>query len=105
MEAQAILILSGAYLGYLPEHYAEGWRTQGLVRSLLPEELAYEAPFVLISRRGGAPVAVVRQFVDDLVLSLPGRHARSNHDRDLRSTASRGGAVRSRGIRHQLSGA
>ena len=43
MEAQAILILSGAYLGYLPEHYAAGWQARGLVRSLLPEELAYEA--------------------------------------------------------------
>ena len=49
MEAQAILILSGAYLGYLPEHYAEGWWAQGLVRSLLPEELAYEALFALIT--------------------------------------------------------
>ena len=72
MEAQAILILSGAYLGYLPEHYAAGWQAQGLVRSLLPDELAYEAPFVLITRRGSASVAVVRQFVDDLIRSLPG---------------------------------
>ena len=106
MEAQAILILSGAYLGYLPEHYAAEWQAQGLVRPLLPQQLAYEALFVLITRRGSAPVAVVRQFVDDLLLSLPGRHARSNHDGDLRSTASRGGAIRlPRGTRHQLSGA
>jgi DNA-binding transcriptional LysR family regulator len=71
MEAQAILILSGAYLGYLPEHYAAGWQAERRLRSLLPEELAYEAPFVLITRRGSAPVSVVRQFVDDLVASLP----------------------------------
>lgn len=25
MEAQLILVLSGAYIGYLPEHYAEPW--------------------------------------------------------------------------------
>jgi LysR family transcriptional regulator, transcriptional activator for bauABCD operon len=75
MEAQAILILSGAYLGYLPEHYAAPWQAQRLVRSLLPEELAYEAPFVLIARRGSAPIAVVRQFVDDLMLSVPGGRA------------------------------
>ena len=103
MEAQAILILSGAYLGYLPEHYAAGWQAARLVRSLLPEELAYEAPFALITRRGSAPVAVVRQFVDDLILSLPGRHVRSNHDKNLRSMTARGGAIRSpRGIRHQF---
>jgi DNA-binding transcriptional LysR family regulator len=76
MEAQAILILSGAYLGYLPEHYAAGWQAQRLVRPLLPEELAYDAPFALITRRGGAPVAVVRQFVDDLLASLPSRRGR-----------------------------
>ena len=71
MEAQATLILSGAYLGYLPEHYAAAWEARGLLRPLLPDELAYEAPFALITRRGSALVAVVRQFVDDLIRSLP----------------------------------
>jgi LysR family transcriptional regulator, transcriptional activator for bauABCD operon len=81
MEAQAILILSGAYLGYLPEHYAAGWAAERRVRALLPQELAYEAPFALINRRGSAPVAVVRQFVDDLLASLPSRRGRkSDHE-------------------------
>ena len=70
MEAQATLILSGAYLGYLPEHYAAAWQARGLLRPLLPDELAYAAPFALVTRRGGAPVGVVRQFIDDLMLSL-----------------------------------
>ena len=82
MEAQAILILSGAYLGYLPEHYAAGWQARGRVRSLLPEELAYDAPFALITRRGGVSVAVVRQFVDDLTLSLARRPARGRPDEE-----------------------
>jgi DNA-binding transcriptional LysR family regulator len=73
MEAQAILILSGFYLGYLPQHYAAIWEAQGRLRPLLPEELAYHAPFSLITRRGSAPVAVARQFIDDLLASLPGR--------------------------------
>lgn len=80
MEAQAILILSGAYLGYLPEHYAAAWHRQGLVRSLLAEQLAYEAPFVLITRRGSAQVAVVRQFIDDLMASLARARARQAAD-------------------------
>ena len=85
MEAQAILILSGAYLGYLPEHYAAAWQAQGLVRSLLPEELAYESLFVLITRRGSASVAVVRQFVDDLIQSLRGSPARGEQANQRRS--------------------
>jgi DNA-binding transcriptional LysR family regulator len=82
MEAQAILILSGAYLGYLPEHYAAAWQAQGLVRSLLPQELAYEALFVLITRRGSASVAVVRQFVDDLIQSLASSPARGKQAKE-----------------------
>jgi DNA-binding transcriptional LysR family regulator len=68
MEAQAILILTGGYLGYLPEHYAAAWEACRQLRSLLPEQLAYEAPFALITRRGHAPVAIVRQFIEDLRL-------------------------------------
>ena len=106
MEAQAILILSGAYLGYLPEHYAAGWQAQGFVRSLLPEQLAYEALFALVTRRGSTPVAVVRQFVEDLVLSLRGSHARGQRGKELESTTSRAATIRSpRGVRRQLSSA
>ena len=36
MEAQLILVLSGAYIGYLPEHYAQSWVEQGRLRVLLP---------------------------------------------------------------------
>ena len=90
MEAQAILILSGAYLGYLPEHYAAGWQAARLVRPLLPEELAYESLFVLITRRGNAPVAVVRQFVDDLLASVPRRRARTPDPAATEDHAPRG---------------
>jgi DNA-binding transcriptional LysR family regulator len=77
MEAQAILILSGAYLGYLPEHYAASWVAAGRLRCLLPEEIGYVAPFALVTRRGGTIPATVRQFVDDLRASLPTEPARS----------------------------
>lgn len=71
MEAQAMLILSGAYLGYLPEHYAAPWVAENELRCLLPGELSYVAPFSMISRRGGTPPAIVRQFIDDLQAVLP----------------------------------
>ena len=40
MEAQAMLVLSGLYLSYLPEHYAEAWVRTGEMRSLSPESPA-----------------------------------------------------------------
>jgi DNA-binding transcriptional LysR family regulator len=73
MEAQAILVLSESYVGYLPKHYAAAWEARKQMRALLPGELEYEAPFAVVTRRGSAPVAVVRQFIEDLLASLPGR--------------------------------
>ena len=66
-----MLILSGAYLGYLPEHYAAQWVAEGRLRCLLPGELSYVAAFTMISRRGAAAPAIVRQFIDDLQAVLP----------------------------------
>lgn len=45
MEAEARLILSGAYLGYLPEHYARRFEEAGLMRAIRPSLFGYQAPF------------------------------------------------------------
>ena len=52
MEAQLILILSGGYVGYLPEHYAQSWVDQGRLKVLLPAEFGYQSQFALVLRRG-----------------------------------------------------
>lgn len=52
MEAQLTLILSGKFVGYLPEHYAHRLVKQGKLRPLLPSEFGYQAPFSVIFRRG-----------------------------------------------------
>ncbi len=88
MEAQAMLILSGAYLGYLPEHYATPWAAESKLRCLLPGELSYVAPFSMVTRRGGATPAIVRQFIHDLKASLPGPPTLATDDRQQRSTAA-----------------
>jgi DNA-binding transcriptional LysR family regulator len=75
MEGQAALILSGAYLGFLPEHYAAAWVAEGRLRRLLPETLSYSAPFSMIYRRPTTELQVVRQFIDDLRASLPAARA------------------------------
>lgn len=48
MEAAARLILSGDYLGYLPEHYARRWVQEKVLKPLLPLELTYLAPFEVV---------------------------------------------------------
>jgi LysR family transcriptional regulator, transcriptional activator for bauABCD operon len=70
MEAQLILILSGAYIGYLPEHYAQPWVEQGRLRVLLPSTFGYQAPFSLILRRGRSREALIQAFRDLLKAQL-----------------------------------
>lgn len=45
MEMEAMLILSGAFLGYLPVHYAAPWVADGRMRPLAPQRFAYTAQF------------------------------------------------------------
>mgnify|MGYP001191833012 CR=1 FL=1 len=52
MEAIAHMVLSGCYLGYLPAHYAAGWRQAGTLRALRPHELDFFSQFHLVTRRG-----------------------------------------------------
>ncbi len=68
MEAEAMLILSGAFLGYLPVPYAAHWVAEGRMRPLAPARFAYTAPFQLAWRpdrlavpRIAALVAAVRR--------------------------------------------
>jgi len=70
MEAQLILVLSGAYIGYLPEHYAQHWVEQGRLRTLLPATFGYQAPFSLILRRGRSREPLLQRFRDLLKSQL-----------------------------------
>ncbi|GAA5630054.1 MULTISPECIES: LysR family transcriptional regulator [Acinetobacter] len=62
MEAQLILILSGQYIGYLPEHFAQFWVEQKRLKVLLPAMFGYCAPFSLIFRRGRTRELVIQNF-------------------------------------------
>ncbi len=64
MEAQLILILSGKYIGYLPEHYALPRVRDRRLRALLPTEYGYQAPFSLIFRRGRSKEILIRTMRD-----------------------------------------
>lgn len=60
MEAQLTLILSGRFVGYLPEHYAQHLVSSGKLRPLLPSEFGYQAPFSLIFKRGRSKEVFIR---------------------------------------------
>lgn len=45
MEGTLLLLFSGAYIGFLPDHYAEEWVRNGCLRILAPERLTFEEMF------------------------------------------------------------
>lgn len=66
-EAVAHLVLSGRYVGYLPEHYAKTFVNEGVMRPLLPEIFQYVCEFSAIVRHSPPPSRVVQTLVDALV--------------------------------------
>lgn len=66
MESEAQLILSGAYLGYLPEHYAARWVAEGRMRSIRPDLFAYSAPFQAAFSPERVRQPVLKAFLDEL---------------------------------------
>ena len=69
MEAVSLLILSGHHLGYLPEHFAAPYVSQGLLAAVNPEKLSYEVTFHLVIQKQGRRSPVIEAFVEDLKLA------------------------------------
>lgn len=67
IEPQLILILSGQYLGFLPNHYAEQWTKTGKLRQICPDELQYSCEFDLIQRHSAPKTRVVSRFVAEVL--------------------------------------
>ena len=65
-EAIATLILSGRYLGFLPEHYAEAFERRGQLRAIRPELFVYTCEFVSVLRRSPVPTRAAQAFAQCL---------------------------------------
>ena len=63
-EGVAFLILSGEYVGFLPDHYAERWVHEGRMRALLPQQFRYDTQYAVITRKGARPNLVVQTFIE-----------------------------------------
>jgi len=66
-ESIATLILSGKYLGFLPDHYAEGFVRQGEMRAVKPALFRYACSFFSIVRGSPLPSRVTRAFQECLL--------------------------------------
>ncbi|SEG61016.1 LysR family transcriptional regulator [Marinobacterium lutimaris] len=67
-EGIAFMILTGLYLGFLPDHYAERWVQSGQMRALCPRQMSYEMEYAAITRKGVRPNMVLDTFLQALAL-------------------------------------
>ena len=65
-EAVATLILSGAYVGFLPDHYAQGFVGSGSMRAVAPNVLRYDCRFACIWRHAPGPLRMAQAFLQAL---------------------------------------
>ena len=70
-EGVAHLVLSGLYLGFLPDHYAAPFVEAGRMRAINPSLLRYECRFSAIWRRLPPPLRLTKAFVACLLECHP----------------------------------
>lgn len=70
IEPQLILILSGSYIGFLPDHLAQRWVDGGSLRRILPDRFRHVVNFHLITREGLKHNFTVNTFLADLRASF-----------------------------------
>ncbi len=66
LEAEALLILGGGHIGFLPNHYAENWIRKGQMRAILPHSYVYHSDFFIVTRKVPRTSIIVETFLADL---------------------------------------
>lgn len=66
MEGALMLIRSGKYIGYLPDHYAQSWADRAEIRRLTFEGSAYYSLFEIACRKDSAGRRLTSVFLHDL---------------------------------------
>ena len=66
-EGVATLILSGAYIGFLPDHYAASFAAQGQMRAIRPGRFTYRCSFGAIVRHDAQRPRLTQTFLEMLL--------------------------------------
>jgi len=70
VEAVAMLIKTGRFVGFLPQHYAAAMVAQGELRALCPDLINFNTPFKLILRHNTVRSPLVKAFAQALGVDL-----------------------------------
>lgn len=70
LDARVLLVLSGAFLGFLPPHYAGAWVARGELAAVRPDLFSTRNLFQLVTRRTAPPSAAARALRGDLLAAF-----------------------------------
>lgn len=70
-EGMAFLILTGRYIGYLPDHYARQWVEAGTLRAIRPQEHGHDLQLMVVTRKGRRPQLILDEFLAALAATGP----------------------------------
>jgi len=65
-EGIAHLILSGQFIGYLPEHYASEWVNKEIFKVLLPKQYSYQIPLMLITSKNNSSSPLAAALIEEI---------------------------------------
>lgn len=65
-EGIAFLILTGRYIGYLPDHMAEHWVTEGKMQAIHPSSYSYMTHFSAVTRKSARANLVLETYMEAL---------------------------------------
>lgn len=63
MEAQLMMILSGRFIGFLPDHFAERWVKDGLMRAIKPRTYSFKSLHNIAYRESDSGRPVITAFL------------------------------------------
>jgi DNA-binding transcriptional LysR family regulator len=63
IESAALLILTGRFIGFLPDHYARAWESQGRMRTIRRNKILIRSTISLMTRRDTADNLRVATFI------------------------------------------
>ncbi|MBR0565519.1 LysR family transcriptional regulator [Azoarcus sp. L1K30] len=66
IEGVTTLILSGKYIGFVPEQFAQRWVGENRMRPLLPASLFFHTPFMAITHKDAQPNLLRDAFLAEL---------------------------------------
>jgi DNA-binding transcriptional LysR family regulator len=66
IESAALLILTGRFIGFLPDHYARAWENEGRMRAIKKSKIVIRSPISLMTRRDVEANLRVAAFIQDM---------------------------------------